>query len=216
VEEAPQRPKRLHKSASHVWRSEDRLLRRKFHGNREEEVREKFKPDPETKKKAGLIADRKGRRILVERFGEKKPEPEPEVEVRGWGRRDGGEKAGDRKFTERSERPRGDRKFAREDRPRGGRSFEKRERPFEKRGERSFDKGGDRPYRKREDRPRGERSFGDKPRGEPGFSERPRGERSFGKPGGVRPRGGRPGGKPGGKGPRRDRTSGPRPSRPKE
>mgnify|MGYP003353870320 CR=1 FL=1 len=36
-----------------------------------------------------LIADRKGRRILVERFGEKKPEPEPEVEVRGRGRRDG-------------------------------------------------------------------------------------------------------------------------------
>jgi 23S rRNA pseudouridine2605 synthase len=210
AEEVPQRPRKIHKSASHVWRSEDRLLRRKFHGERNEEKREKFQPDPETKKKAGLIADRKGRRILVERFGEKKPEPEPEVEVRGWGRRDGGRKSGEGKFGERGERLRGERKFAREDRSRGERPFEKRERPFEKRGERKFGDGGDRPYRKREDRAHGERSFAD----------RPRGERSLGKPGGDRPRGGRPGGKPrGGPGrgaPRRDRTSGPRPSRPKE
>ncbi len=222
--EEPQRPKKIHKSASHVWRSEDRLLRRKFHGERNEEKREKFQPDPETKKKAGLIADRKGRRILVERFGEKKPEPEPEIEVRSFGRRDGGKKFGERRerggedregrpfkrdfnrgeerersFRQRSERPHGERNFERrEDRPRGDRPFEKRERAFEKHG--------DRPYRKREDRPRGERNSGDKPRGERNFGDRPRGGRP----------GGKPGGRPGRGGPRRDRSSGPRPSRPKE
>ena len=247
--ELPSRsPKRPHKSASHVWRAEDKLLRRKFHGSTSDETapREKFSPDPETKKKAGLIADRKGRRILVERFGEKKVEPEPEITERPRGRygrsddrapRGGGE----RSYGKRDDRaPRGDRPYGDRggaDRPRGDRPFEKRgDRPFTKRedrpqGERSY---GDRPPRSRfkDDKPRGERgSYGDKPRGERSFGDKPRGERKFGdkpfgkprgdrpggaRPGSDRPRGG-PGGKAGGKGTRRDRTkAGPRPSRPKE
>ena len=224
--EPPRPPKRIHKSASHVWRSEDRLLRRKFHGNREEEAREKFKPDPETKKKAGLIADRKGRRILVERFGDKKPEPEPEVErPRGrFGRSDDRGGRG-RPYEGRSERPRGDRPFEkRDDRPRGDRPYQKRDdrprgdRPFEKRGDKPFGKRddrprGDRPFeqrgeRKFGDKPRGERSFGDKPRGERSYGDKPRGERTFGdKPRGERtfgdkPRGERSFSKPGGDRPR--------------
>jgi 23S rRNA pseudouridine2605 synthase len=233
--ELPSRsPKRPHKSASHVWRSEDKLLRRKFRGNRDDETapREKFSPNPEAKKKAGLIADRKGRRILVERFGEKKVEPEPEITERPrgrYGKSDDRAPRGERTYGKREDRaPRGDRPYG--DRPRGDRPFEKRgDRPFTKRedrpqAERAY---GDRPQRSRfkDDKPRGERNFSDKPRGERSYGDKPRGERSFGKPGGFksggdRPKGrsfGGPGGKAGGKGTRRDRTkAGPRPSRPKE
>ncbi len=232
--ELPSRsPKRPHKSASHVWRAEDKLLRRKFHGNTNDETapREKFSPNPETKKKAGLIADRKGRRILVERFGEKKVEPEPEIVERPRGRRsfdkpddrggrgrygkpEGGAPR-ERSFGKPGDKPRGDRPYG--DRPRGDRPFTKREdRP---QGERSY---GDRPQRARfDDKPRGERSFGDKPRGERSFGDKPRGERSYGdKPRGEnrgersfgdKPRGERSFGKPGGGRPGGGRPDGDRP-----
>jgi 23S rRNA pseudouridine2605 synthase len=229
-------PKRPHKSASHVWRSEDKLLRRKFRGNRDDETspREKFSPNPEAKKKAGLIADRKGRRILVERFGEKKPEPEIVERPRGRRSFDQPDDRGGRgRYGKSDDRAPRERSFEkRDDRVRSDRPFQKRDdRP---RGDRPFQKRDDRPQRGRfqDDKPRGERTFGDKPRGERKFGDKPRGERSFsksdgprgrpgsarpgGRPDGDRPRGG-PGGKPGGKGTRRDRTKGgPRPSHPKE
>jgi len=64
----PGRPRR-----GHAWREDDAPLRRHYRGGRNEQ-----RPQPETsaKKRGGLLTDRKGRRVLVERFGEKKPRPE--------------------------------------------------------------------------------------------------------------------------------------------
>jgi 23S rRNA pseudouridine2605 synthase len=228
--EEPRRSPKEHKSKSHVWRAEERLLRTKFHGNREE-AREKFKPDPNAKKKAGLIADRRGRRILVERFGEKKPEPVEEERPRARGRfggRDFGKRdSGSRDFEKRDFKDRGEHGERRSSGSREERS---------ERGVRPFRKFGDRPRGNRaaEDRPRGERNFGrnersdrqergerpghahprgDRPRGNRSTEDRPRGERNFSRnerpayqgrserPGNV-PRDDRPRGGPGGR-PRR-------------
>ncbi|MGZ9073907.1 MAG: hypothetical protein ACXW3G_13575, partial [Rhodoplanes sp.] len=66
----PGRPRR-----GHAWRAEDAPLSRHYRG-----AGSKLRERPEgsaAPKRAGLIADRKGRRVLVERFGEKasaKPE----------------------------------------------------------------------------------------------------------------------------------------------
>ena len=67
-------------SPAHAWRlpEEDRpgkKLRRKFRGSR----REDNKPAERSaeKPRAGLLSDRKGRRVLVERFGQSKPPEEP-------------------------------------------------------------------------------------------------------------------------------------------
>ena len=58
----------------HAWRKDDAPLRRHYRGSRREELQ--ITRDEREDKHAGLIADRKGRRILVERFGAKKiPEP---------------------------------------------------------------------------------------------------------------------------------------------
>jgi len=202
--EETRRPPKEHKSKSHVWRAEERLLRTKFHGNREE-AREKFKPDPNAKKKAGLIADRRGRRILVERFGEKKPEPMEAERPRGRGRlgaRDVGKRdSGSRDFEKRSFNERGER------RPFGAR---------EERGGR-----GERPFRKFDDRPRGNRTTDDRPRGERNFgrNERPDRQERRERPGHAHPRDDRPRGGPGSGRPRRGspdrRKGGPRPSHPK-
>jgi len=64
----PGRPRR-----GHAWREDDAPLRRHYRGGRNEE-----RPQPETsaKKRSGLLTDRKGRRVPVERFGEKKPAPD--------------------------------------------------------------------------------------------------------------------------------------------
>jgi 23S rRNA pseudouridine2605 synthase len=59
----------------HAWRKEaDAPLRRHYRGGKNEERHPK--PEGSAQKRAGLLVDRKGRRVLVERFGEKKPEPE--------------------------------------------------------------------------------------------------------------------------------------------
>jgi 23S rRNA pseudouridine2605 synthase len=67
-------------SASHAWREHkfdserDKPLRRKFRGARRDE---KFAAEaPAAEKRAGLLTDRKGRRVLVERFASK-PAEEP-------------------------------------------------------------------------------------------------------------------------------------------
>jgi len=71
---APARRKRTNAmSPSHSWRAREeerpvKKLRRKFHGSRRDEkpAHERSGGEP----RAGLLTDRKGRRVLVERFGE--------------------------------------------------------------------------------------------------------------------------------------------------
>jgi 23S rRNA pseudouridine2605 synthase len=73
-EKPPGRPRR-----GNAWRQEDAPLRRHYRGGRDEGQHEPERAGP---KRAGLLTDRKGRRILVERFGEKKPQPEERKEGR--------------------------------------------------------------------------------------------------------------------------------------
>jgi 23S rRNA pseudouridine2605 synthase len=71
----PGRPRR-----GNAWRQEDAPLRRHYRGKRDEREQEVGKAAGP--KRAGLLTDRKGRRVLVERFGEKKPPPEKRKERR--------------------------------------------------------------------------------------------------------------------------------------
>jgi 23S rRNA pseudouridine2605 synthase len=68
-EKPPGRPRR-----GHAWRQEDAPLRQTYRGSRRADLKipDEDRPD----KRAGLLKDRKGRRILVERFGTRKPKPE--------------------------------------------------------------------------------------------------------------------------------------------
>jgi 23S rRNA pseudouridine2605 synthase len=74
-EKPPGRPRR-----GHAWRKDDAPLRRTYRGSRRDDLKiaDERRPD----KRAGLLKDRKGRRILVERFGTKKPKPEQKSEQR--------------------------------------------------------------------------------------------------------------------------------------
>jgi 23S rRNA pseudouridine2605 synthase len=74
-EKPPGRPRR-----GHAWRQDDAPLRRTYRGSRREDLKiaDEARPD----KRAGLLKDRKGRRILVERFGTKRTEARP-VEASG-------------------------------------------------------------------------------------------------------------------------------------
>ena len=67
----PGRPRR-----GHAWRAEDAPLRRHYRGGGDERrnVPDETAAGP---KRAGLVSDRKGRRVLVERFGEAKRRDEP-------------------------------------------------------------------------------------------------------------------------------------------
>src|SRR5712671_2727500 len=69
-EKPPGRPRR-----GHAWRKDDAPLRRTYRGSRRDDLKiaDEARPD----KRAGLTTDRKGRRILVERFGAKKEKPQP-------------------------------------------------------------------------------------------------------------------------------------------
>jgi 23S rRNA pseudouridine2605 synthase len=69
-EKPPGRPRR-----GHAWRQEDAPLRRTYRGSRRDDLKipDEDRPD----KRAGLLTDRQGRRILVERFGTRKEKPEP-------------------------------------------------------------------------------------------------------------------------------------------
>jgi 23S rRNA pseudouridine2605 synthase len=76
-EKPPGRPRR-----GHAWRKDDAPLRRTYRGSRRDDLKiaDEARPD----KRAGLMTDRKGRRILVERFGTKKEKPQPaETPARG-------------------------------------------------------------------------------------------------------------------------------------
>jgi 23S rRNA pseudouridine2605 synthase len=63
-EEKPGRPRR-----GHAWRANDAPLRTHYRGGRDDARIEHEDARP---KRAGLVTDRKGRRVMVERFGEKK------------------------------------------------------------------------------------------------------------------------------------------------
>jgi 23S rRNA pseudouridine2605 synthase len=67
-DETSGRPRR-----GHAWRQNDAPLRRTYRGSR----REDLKIADEGDKRAGLVKDRKGRRILVERFGRKSAQARP-------------------------------------------------------------------------------------------------------------------------------------------
>jgi 23S rRNA pseudouridine2605 synthase len=80
-EKPPGRPRR-----GHAWRKDDAPLRRTYRGSRRDDLKiaDEARPD----KRAGLMTDRKGRRILVERFGTKTEKPQPaEAPARGRSRR---------------------------------------------------------------------------------------------------------------------------------
>ena len=64
----PGRPRR-----GHAWRADDAPLRRHYRGGDERRA----PADAAGPKRAGLLTDRKGRRVLVERFGDAKPREEP-------------------------------------------------------------------------------------------------------------------------------------------
>ena len=69
-EKPPGRPRR-----GHAWRKDDAPVHRTYRGSRRADLKiaDEARPD----KRAGLMTDRKGRRILVERFGTKKEKPPP-------------------------------------------------------------------------------------------------------------------------------------------
>jgi 23S rRNA pseudouridine2605 synthase len=77
TEKPAARPRR-----GHAWRADDAPLRRTYRGSRRDDLKitDEARPD----KRAGLTIDRKGRRILVERFGAKRDKPQPaETPARG-------------------------------------------------------------------------------------------------------------------------------------
>jgi 23S rRNA pseudouridine2605 synthase len=104
-EKPPGRPRR-----GHAWRQDDAPLRQTYRGSRRADLKipDEDRPD----KRAGLLKDRKGRRILVERFGTRKPKPEPapKAAARGDQRR--------RRTPDRASGPRPSRPRPRDDRDR--------------------------------------------------------------------------------------------------
>jgi 23S rRNA pseudouridine2605 synthase len=87
----PGRPRR-----GHAWRQDDAPLRRHYRGKRDEA---QHAPEGTGPKRSGLLTDRKGRRVLVERFGEKKPRGDERKDERKQGR------FGDRARKGRARRP---------------------------------------------------------------------------------------------------------------
>jgi 23S rRNA pseudouridine2605 synthase len=86
----------------HAWREDDAPLRRTYRGSRRDDL--KIADEVRADKRAGLLTDKKGRHILVERFGTKKEKPEPaEASVHKRPRR---RPPPDRAFGPRPSRPR--------------------------------------------------------------------------------------------------------------
>ncbi len=75
-DEKPGRPRR-----GHAWRQEDAPLRQHYRGGRDGAGSKR--EEASGPKRAGLLTDRKGRRVVVERFGEKKQEERPARDKRG-------------------------------------------------------------------------------------------------------------------------------------
>ncbi len=95
------------KSSSHSWRAHEperpgKKLRRKFHGKRGDKVEPRGKPAAPAR--AEVLSDRKGRPVLVERFGKPRPaEQPPKAEPKRDHRR---RRAPDRSSGARPHRPR--------------------------------------------------------------------------------------------------------------
>jgi 23S rRNA pseudouridine2605 synthase len=71
----------------HAWRAYDASGKRTFHGSRRDE--RPSQPDEASEKRAGLVRDRRGRKILVERVhAPQAPEPPPKPKRRRPSRRD--------------------------------------------------------------------------------------------------------------------------------
>ncbi len=134
-EKPPGRPRR-----GHAWRQDDAPLRRTYRGSRRDDLKipEEARPD----KRAGLLTDQKGRRILVERFGTKKEKPQP-AETSGYGRPSRGRVPADRASGPRPSRPR-----SADERPVGHRVAKPA-----KSGSRTPQKGGPRHFKTRSPRP---------------------------------------------------------------
>jgi 23S rRNA pseudouridine2605 synthase len=196
-EKPPGRPRR-----GHVWRQDDAPLRRTYRGSRRDDL--KFPDEDQAGKRTAVTTDRKGRSVVVERFGEPKEKPEPVRESgryrgpprdRASGPRPSRPRFAEERTDERAERPR---KFGARSEGRGGGKPEYGERP---RGERRTERPsgltprrprfhGDRTDEGRSERPR---KFGARPEGrgggKPEYGERPRGEGSGGRrPSGLTPR----------------------------
>jgi 23S rRNA pseudouridine2605 synthase len=98
-----------HKSPSHSWRLQDeerpaKKLHRKFHGARRDDAkRGEHAGRPTGASHAGELADRKGRRVMVERFGHPPPVEQTKAETPK-GRRDG--RRGRRVSSDRASGPR--------------------------------------------------------------------------------------------------------------
>ena len=95
------------RSPSHAWRkaSEETQtpLRRKYHGARRDDAAPRERPPGEVR--AGTIADRKGRAVKVERFGQK-PQPREERQPPKRGRDVRPRRSSDRRSGPRPSRPR--------------------------------------------------------------------------------------------------------------
>jgi 23S rRNA pseudouridine2605 synthase len=100
------------KSPAHSWRAHapertGKKLRRKFRGDRRDaERREGQERRSAEAPRAGLLADRKGRRVLVERHGEPSSAPQRKPDEHKAGRR-GRRRSPDRASGPRPRRPRG-------------------------------------------------------------------------------------------------------------
>jgi 23S rRNA pseudouridine2605 synthase len=114
-EKPPGRPRR-----GHAWRQDDAPLRRTYRGSRRDDLR--IEDDERPDKRAGLTTDRKGRRVLVERFGSAKERPEP-AEAQGRGRPPRRGPPRDRASGPRPSRPRFADERADAAGPRGSRKF---------------------------------------------------------------------------------------------
>jgi 23S rRNA pseudouridine2605 synthase len=186
AEKPPGRPRR-----GHAWRQDDAPLRRTYRGSRRDDL--KFADEDRPDKRTGLTTDRKGRSVVVERFGEPKEKPEPMLAS---GRHRGPPR--DRASGPRPSRPR----FTAErtDEARAGRPRKFGARPEGRGGGKP--EHGERPHSKRS---AGPRDSGRTPR--PRFSERRDDE------GASRPRkfGGRADGRPAKPGPRSNRPRSPAP-----
>jgi 23S rRNA pseudouridine2605 synthase len=138
-----------HHSDTHAWRGGDKPLRRKYRGTAHE------LETPAGAKKSEIVADRKGRQVQVERYGEKKPEVIEE-------RRPARGRFGDRPNKWRD----GDKPPRRDDRRGGGGSHDDKrhddrpQRRDDRPGAQRFERGADRQQEaERPARPRQRRSF---------------------------------------------------------
>jgi 23S rRNA pseudouridine2605 synthase len=181
-----------HHSDTHVWRGSEPPLRRKYRGDPH------GLEAPQGAKKTEIVADRKGRPVTIERYGEKREPPPAEEPRRGRFRNNDrkGKPAGDRKGRPSGDykrKPEGDHRRKPEGdrwrRPEGDRTGKPE-------GDRRGRPGGDykrkpesdhkrKPEGDRWRRPAGDRT--DKPEGEAPRAARPRQRRSFDRRNGPRP-----------------------------